>query len=51
MPWAEFPVFPVGTGILAIVPEKCQFGTENCEANQLIAGQFPAPAKREFILA
>jgi len=31
------------------VPEKCAFGTANSKVNQWLAGQFPVPAKREFI--
>jgi hypothetical protein len=30
-----------------IVPEKCRFGTENNEANQALAGQFPLQTKPE----
>jgi len=41
----------VEPGIFSIVPEKCRFGTEKGEANQSFAGQFPLPAKREFIQA
>jgi hypothetical protein len=37
----EIPVIPVVTGIFSIVPEKCRFGTENGEANQALADQFP----------
>jgi len=48
---AEFSVIPVAPGIFSIVPEKCGVGTENNGANQALAGQFPLPAKREFIRA
>jgi hypothetical protein len=49
--WAKFPVTPVEPGIFSFVPEKCRIVTENGEANQALAGQFPSPAKREFIRA
>jgi hypothetical protein len=41
----------VEPGIFSFVPEKCRIVTENGEANQALAGQFPSPAKREFIRA
>jgi hypothetical protein len=37
----QFLVIPAETGIFSIVPEKCLAGTENGEANQALAGQFP----------
>jgi hypothetical protein len=48
---AKFRVIPVKTGIFAIGQKKRRFGTENCEADQSLARQFPLPAKREFIRA
>jgi hypothetical protein len=39
----------VKPGIFSIVPEKCRFDPENGELNQALDGQFPLPAKREFI--
>ncbi len=46
---AKFPVIPVEPGIFSVVSEKSGFGIENSDANQSLAGQFPLPAKREFI--
>jgi len=40
-PGAKFPVVPVDPGIFSIVLHKCRFGTENNEANQALADQFP----------
>jgi len=34
----KFPVIPVEPGIFSIAPHKCRFGTENSEANQVLAG-------------
>jgi hypothetical protein len=39
----------VKTGIFAICQKNRRIPTENWEADQSLAGQFPLPAKREFI--
>jgi hypothetical protein len=46
---AAFPIFPVEPGVFSIFREKRRFGTEKNKVNQPLAGQFPSPAKREFI--
>jgi hypothetical protein len=48
---AKFPVIPVEPGIFSFSLDNRRFGRENGEANQALAGQFPLPAKREFIRA
>jgi hypothetical protein len=40
-----------GTEFSRFCLQTAGFGRENGEANQTLAGQFPLPAKREFIRA
>jgi hypothetical protein len=44
-----FPAIPVRTGIFAICQKNRRLPTANWEADQSLVGQFPLPAKREFI--